>query len=131
MLRYLGLNSANLNRTSAEIRRHWKKNLLFKVSDFDHRKDRWSNRDSSKLIYVLFMCNFDNESDIDWDYIKEKFYEKSFNNVMKNWRLLKATMRDFQRLSYKQSINFLYENVLPNYIKSDEDLKILQDFYKD
>jgi hypothetical protein len=80
MLRYLGLNSANLNRTSAEIRRHWKKNLLFKVSDFDHRKDRWSNRDSSKLIYVLFMCNFDNESDIDWDYIKEKFYEKSFNS---------------------------------------------------
>jgi hypothetical protein len=48
---------------------------------------------------------------------------------MKNWRIIKSTVPDFENKTYKQIINFLYDNFLSNFIKTDEDLKELSNFY--
>jgi hypothetical protein len=102
--------------------------LRRRLSNFDQLEDNWSKSDTSKLIYVLFKFNFDNECHIDWDYIKEKFIKiTSFNNLMKNWRIIKSTVPEFENKTYKQIINYLYDNFLPNFIRKDEDLK---EFYQ-
>jgi hypothetical protein len=78
----------------------------------------------------LFKSNYDNECDIDWDFIKEKFSNIcSFNNLCKNWQIIKSSVTDYHTKTYKQLINFLYDNYLPNFIKTDENLKELEDFF--
>jgi hypothetical protein len=122
---------ANLNRSLIHCQHQWMRRIRWTLSNFDQFEDKWSKRDSSKLIYVLFKSNFDNECDIDWDYIKEKFIKiTSFNNLMKNWRIIKSTVPEFENKTYKQIVNYLYDNFLPNFIKTDEDLKELEDFYQ-
>jgi hypothetical protein len=121
---------ANLNRSLYDCRKHWMRRLRWRLSNFDQLENNWSKRDFSKLIYVLFKSNFDNECHIDWDFIKEKFIKiTSFNNLMKNWRIIKSTVPDSENKTYKQIINFLYDNFLNNFIKTDEDLKELENFY--
>jgi hypothetical protein len=124
-------NFVKLNRSERDLRHRWTRRFRWKLSNFDQLEDNWSKSDTSKLIYVLFKFNFDNECHIDWDFIKEKFIKiKSFNNLMKNWRIIKSTVPEFETKTYKQIINFLYDNFLPNFIKTDEDLKELEDFYQ-
>jgi hypothetical protein len=117
-------NLVNLNTSFIDLRHQWMRRLRCKLSNFDQLEDNWSKRDTSKLIYVLFKFNFDNECHIDWDYIKEKFIKiTSFNNLMKNWRIIKSTVPEFENKTYKQIINYLYDNFLPNFIRKDKDLK--------
>ncbi len=76
---------SGLNRSVSQCFNHWTRKLRWKLANFDLLEDNWSKSDSSKLIYVLFKLNFDNECDIDWDYIKEKFINTtSFNNLIRN-----------------------------------------------
>jgi len=86
---------------------------------------------NGSIIYCLYKYNFDNELDIDWDLIKEKFEKiTSFNNLMKNWRIIKSTVPEFESKTYKQIINYLFDNFLPIIIKTDKDLKELKNFYQ-
>ncbi len=86
-------------------RHHWVGNLRWKVANMDQMCDNWSKSDSSKLIYCLFKYNFNEELDIDWDFIKEKFSNiSSFNNLLKNWRLIKLTVPNSGNKTYKQII---------------------------
>ena len=122
---------SKLNRCVRDIDHHWKRHLRWSLTNFTQLEDNWAKSDSSKLIYCLYKYNFDNELDIDWDLIKEKFEKiSSFNNLMKNWRIIKSTVLDFESKTYKQIINFLYDNFLPINIKTDEDLRELENFYQ-
>ena len=124
-------DSVKLNRSEYDLKNHWKDGLRWKLTNFTQLEDKWKKTDSSKLIYCLYKYNFDNELDIDWDLIKEKFEKiSSFNNLMKNWRIIKSTVPEFESKAYKQIINFLYDNFLPLNIKTDEDLKELENFYQ-
>ena len=120
-----------LNRSEYDLKNHWKYSLRWKLANFKQLEDKWKKTDSSKLIYCLYKYDFNNELDIDWDLIKEKFEKiSSFNNLMKNWRIIKSTVPEFESKTYKQIINFLYDNFLPIYIRSDEDLKEFENFYQ-
>ena len=122
---------SEINRSHFSCKERWKKVLRWKVANFDQFEDKWSKSDSSKLIYCLFKSNFENECHIDWDFIKEKFSNiSSFNNLMKNWRIIKSTVPDFHNKTYKQIIEYLFDNFLPNFIKTDDDLKELENFYQ-
>ena len=122
---------AKLNRSKPNLALHWLRQLRWSLANFTQLEDKWCKSDSSKLIYCLFKYNFDNELDIDWDLIKEKFEKiSSFNNLMKNWRIIKSTVPEFESKTYKQIINFLYDNFLPLNIKTDEDLKEMENFYQ-
>ena len=122
---------SEINRSIIECRKYWTRHLRWKVANFDQFEDKWSKSDSSKLIYCLFKSNFENECHIDWDFIKEKFSNiSSFNNLMKNWRIIKSTVPDFHNKTYKQIIEYLFDNFLPNFIKTDDDLKELENFYQ-
>ena len=101
----------------------WSKHILKKLS-------KLNRIDTSKLIYCLFKLNYSNESDIDWDLIKDKFSKiTSFNNLLKNWRIIKSSVPDFDSKTYKQIVEYLYDKYLPEFIKTDEDLKELENFY--
>ena len=49
---------------------------------------------------------------------------------MKNWRIIKSTVPDFQNKTYNQIIEYLFDNFMPEFLKTDEDLKILENFYQ-
>ena len=49
---------------------------------------------------------------------------------MKNWRIIKTTVPHFENNTYKQIIEYLYDNFLPTVVRTDEDLKALEDFYR-
>ena len=120
----------NINRCDRDCWNYWKNNLRWKVANFNQFEDHFGRNDISKLIYCLFKLNYSNESDIDWDLIKDKFSKiTSFNNLMKNWRIIKSSVPDFDSKTYKQIIEYLYDKYLPEFIKTDEQLKELEDFY--
>ena len=124
------LKLINLNRHGTYCRSRWMQCLRWKIANYDQFEDNWSKSDASKLIYCLFKLNFSDESDIDWDLIKDKFSKiTSFNNLMKNWRIIKSSVPDFDSKTYKQIIEYLYDKYLPEFIKTDENLKELEDFY--
>ena len=125
------LNSSPVNQSPRDALKNWKRNLRWKIANFNQLLDNWSKSDASKLIYCLFKCNFDNECDIYWNFIKKKFSNiSSFNNLMKNWRIIKSTVPDFQNKTYKQIIEYLFDNFMPEFLKTDEDLKKLENFYQ-
>jgi len=121
---------SGLNRSPVDLRHRWRKKLRWRSTNLDQLMDNWTKSDSSKLIYILFKSDFDDEYDIDWDFIKEKFVNViSFNNLMKNWRIIKSTVPQYQTKTYKQIIAFLYDHFLPNFIRTDDDLKKFEEFY--
>ena len=124
------LDQVNINRSGIDCRSHWLRSLRWKIANYDQFEDKFTRIDTSKLIYCLFKLNYSNESDIDWDFIKDKFSNiSSFNNLMKNWRIIKSSVPDFDSKTYKQIIEYLYDNYLPQYVRTDEDLKALEEFY--
>ena len=130
-IKYVELSkNLTINRPAHDIRMHWKDCLRWKVAYFNQLEDNWSKSDAIKLIYCLFRLNYSNESDIDWDLIKDKFSKiTSFNNLMKNWRIIKSSVPDFDSKTYKQIVEYLYDNYLPQNVRTDEDLKALEEFY--
>ena len=120
------LETIEINRCDRHCWSYWKNNLRWRMVNFNHLEDNWSKSDTSRLIYCLFKLNYSNESDIDWDLIKDKFSKiTSFNNLMKNWRIIKSSVPDFDSKTYKQIIEYLYDKYLPEFIKTDEQLKEL------
>ncbi len=123
---------SGLNRSGSQCFNHWNRKLKWKLANFDLLEDNWSKSDSSKLIYVLFKSNFDDECHIDWDYIKEKFINiTSFNNLIRNWRIIKSTVPQFETKTYKEIINFLFDNFMPHFMRTSDDLRLLEEFYND
>ncbi|XP_054154589.1 cyclin-D-binding Myb-like transcription factor 1 [Oppia nitens] len=121
---------AEINRSLTQIEKHWHQYLRWQLAQWDQLVDSWSQTDTARLIYCLFKYNFTDESDIDWDIIKEKFANiSSFNSLMRNWRLISQTVPSVDCKSYKQIIDFLYDNYLPKYIKSDDELKEFEMFF--
>ena len=62
-----------INRPVSYCRINWYRTLRWKVAYCDQFEDKFTRIDASKLIYCLFKLNYSNESDIDWDLIKDKF----------------------------------------------------------
>ena len=123
---------AQINRSIFNCWNHWKDSLRWKIANFDQMTDNWSKRDSSKLIYCLRKFDFKNELNIDWDFIKQKFSNIcSFNNLKRNWQILKTTVPHFNTKSYKEIIEYLYDNFLPTVVKTVDDFKELEDFCAD
>ncbi|XP_054156000.1 transcription termination factor 1-like [Oppia nitens] len=113
---------AEINRSSTHVALHWYQQLRWSVAQWYQLEDHWTHKDCARLVYCLFRYNFTDESDIDWDIIKEKFANiSSFNALMRNWRLIKQTVPLFESKSYKQIIDFLYDNLLPQYLNPDDD----------
>ncbi|XP_054155997.1 cyclin-D-binding Myb-like transcription factor 1 [Oppia nitens] len=122
---------AEINRSEIIVANRWYTNLRWFIAQWDQLEDQWTHKDSARLVYCLFRYNFTDESDIDWDVIKEKFANiSSFNALMRNWRLIKQTVPTFESKSYKQIIDFLYDNLLPQYLNPDDDgLKEFEIFF--
>ncbi|XP_054166192.1 transcription termination factor 1-like [Oppia nitens] len=121
---------SGLNRNENMISKRWRRHIRWQLAQWDQLEDSWSKRDTARLIYCLFKYEFTDESAIDWDEIKEKFANiSSFNALMKNWRLIKQTVPSFDSKSYKQIIDFLYHNFLPQFLKTDDDLKEFEMFF--
>ncbi|XP_054155962.1 cyclin-D-binding Myb-like transcription factor 1 [Oppia nitens] len=122
---------AEINRSEFIVANRWYKHLRWSVAQWDQLEDQWTHKDTARLIYCLIRYDFTDESDIDWDVIKEKFANiSSFNALMRNWRLIKQTVPSFESKSYKQIIHFLYDNLLPQYLNPDDDgLKEFEIFF--
>ncbi|XP_054155964.1 cyclin-D-binding Myb-like transcription factor 1 [Oppia nitens] len=122
---------AEINRSEFTVAQHWYYRLRWSVAQWDQLEDQWTHKDTAQLIYCLFRYDFTDESAIDWDVIKEKFANiSSFNALMRNWRLIKQTVPTFESKSYKQIIDFLYDNLLPQYLNPDDDgLKEFEMFF--
>ncbi|XP_054166189.1 cyclin-D-binding Myb-like transcription factor 1 [Oppia nitens] len=124
------IDEIDINRSYYQIRNHWLGKLRWSIAQWDQLEDSWTQKDTARLIYCLFKYEFTDESTIDWDEIKEKFVNiSSFNSLMKNWRLIKQTVPSFECKSYKEIIDFLYDNFLPQFIRnSDKGIDYLKEF---
>ncbi|XP_054155963.1 cyclin-D-binding Myb-like transcription factor 1 [Oppia nitens] len=122
---------SKINRCLVSVAQRWHKQLRWSLAQWDQLEDQWTHKDTAQLIYCLFRYDFTDESAIDWDVIKEKFLNiSSFNALMRNWRLIKQTVPSFESKSYKQIIDFLYDNLLPQYLNPDDDgLKEFEMFF--
>ncbi len=71
------LVATKMNRNEVQCRQHFYSTLCWKILHPDsQRKSRWKKHyDSIKLIYFLHRSDYENETQIDWDLLKEKFAE--------------------------------------------------------
>ncbi|XP_054166191.1 transcription termination factor 1-like [Oppia nitens] len=124
------VDEIDINRSYYQIHSHWLAKLRWSIAQWDQLEDSWTQKDTARLIYCLFKYDFTDELAIDWDEIKEKFANiSSFNALMKNWRLIKQTVPSFESKSYKQIIDFLYNNFLPQFItNNDRGIDYLKEF---
>ncbi|XP_054166188.1 cyclin-D-binding Myb-like transcription factor 1 [Oppia nitens] len=113
-----------------QIRNHWLAKLRWSIAQWNRLEDSWTQKDTARLIYCLFKYEFTDELAIDWDVIKERFANiSSFNALMRNWRLIKQTVPSFEFKSYKEIIDFLYDNFLPQFItNNDKGIDYLKEF---
>ncbi|XP_054156980.1 uncharacterized protein LOC128955340 [Oppia nitens] len=116
------------NRSITQCRNHFKSRIIYLMlnPDFDGIKN-WSLLETKRLIYGLYKENYENECDIDWDYFKEKFSHVSiFGEICRNWRTLKYTNREYQLMTHKQNVEYLYNKYIAN-----NDIEELEQFWKD
>jgi hypothetical protein len=70
------LVSKQMDRSVAKCKSHWFKKIRFQFFNAD--VDCWHHLyDTSRLICYIYANNYDNEQDIDWDFLKEKFAKYS------------------------------------------------------
>jgi hypothetical protein len=71
------LVATKMNRNEVQCRQHFYSTLCWKILHPDsQRKSHWKrNYDSIKLVYFLHRSDYENENQIDWDLLKEKFAE--------------------------------------------------------
>ena len=125
---------AQINRSETDCRVYWKHTFRWKVVQLKvgQMAHNWSKKDSSRLIYFLWKFDFKNESNIDWDFIKQKFSNICpLNDLMSNWRLIKLTVPHYDTKPYKEIVDYLYDKFLPTVVKTIEDYKQLEDFCTD
>jgi hypothetical protein len=152
------LVATKMNRNEVQCRQHFYSTLCWKILHPDsQRKSCWKKHyDSIKLIYFLHRSDYENETQIDWDLLKEKFAEFVnylifflifffldiffdlfflfysvivFNKLTRIWYLLKISVPDYHLKSYRQIIEWLFENKVETDTRTQSDWESLEEFF--
>ncbi|XP_064616808.1 cyclin-D-binding Myb-like transcription factor 1 [Liolophura sinensis] len=95
-------------RSAPQCREHWWKKMAWTVNNEGYRQ-QWRSCDRKKLVEKIYVMPIFEESEIDWDALHLMF-DKSVSPqyLQKRWFYLKTLVPNFQRKSFDEIRDFLY-----------------------
>ncbi|CAG2172375.1 unnamed protein product [Oppiella nova] len=116
------------DRSEWQCQRHFRTKVYYVMSNGDmDRLNRWSVNHSRQLVYFLHRSSYENELQIDWDFLKDKFSDVcTFRTMCRNWYNLKAKVHDYNLKTYPEIVDSLYKR----YVGPNDDVEELEEFCK-